>query len=142
MYRGYFITVLREIPFSIIQFPLYEYIKRKLILYKNKNEKNIEIYNINLSFFQASICGAIAGAIAATLTTPLDVIKTRVMTLHSENNSKSSLIISTIKSIYAKNKSYLDFFVGLKWRVIYISVGGICFFGTNEFVKNKLGYVH
>ncbi len=142
MYRGYFITVLREIPFSIIQFPLYEYIKRKLIAYNNKHEKTINIYDVNLSFLQASLCGGLAGAVAATVTTPLDVIKTRVMTINTESESNSNLIKKTIMSIYNKNNNILDFFVGVKWRVIYITVGGICFFGTNEFVKNKLNYVH
>ena len=28
-YRGYLTTVAREIPFSLIQFPLWEYLKKK-----------------------------------------------------------------------------------------------------------------
>lgn len=136
LYRGYFITVFREIPFSIIQFPLYEYIKRKLLA-SNKTRSALDN---NLTLKQSFICGATAGSIAALVTTPLDVVKTRIMT--NEKNSKDSKIgiIDTIKEIYSKNKNITAFFAGAKWRIIYISVGGVCFFGTNEKIKRELGY--
>uniref|UniRef100_A0A8C6VYD5 Mitochondrial S-adenosylmethionine carrier protein n=1 Tax=Nothobranchius furzeri TaxID=105023 RepID=A0A8C6VYD5_NOTFU len=34
LYRGYFSTVLREIPFSLVQFPLWEYLKVYSVLSK------------------------------------------------------------------------------------------------------------
>lgn len=117
--RGYTITLLRDIPFGLIQFPIYEAIKRKM------NKKS-------LTLIDSSIAGGIAGSIAAILTTPLDVIKTRIMV----NKSKSKTMI--IKEIY--KDGFTHFFSGLKWRVIYISIGGIFFFSTNEYIKKKLGY--
>ena len=30
LYRGYFTTLAREIPFSLIQFPLWEFLKKQL----------------------------------------------------------------------------------------------------------------
>ncbi|XP_067359774.1 mitochondrial S-adenosylmethionine carrier protein isoform X2 [Channa argus] len=69
LYRGFGSTVLREIPFSLVQFPLWEYLK---ILWSRRQGHT-------LYSWQAAVCGAFAGAVAAFVTTPLDVAKTRIM---------------------------------------------------------------
>lgn len=51
LYRGYWSTVLRDTPFSIVQFPLWEYLK-KLYSFHIKRE----IYPV-----ESAICGAISG---------------------------------------------------------------------------------
>jgi solute carrier family 25 S-adenosylmethionine transporter 26 len=68
-YRGFLPTVAREIPFTCIQFPLYEYFKAS---YGKHKQQKVEPY-------EAAVCGSIAGGIAAAITTPLDVCKTRIM---------------------------------------------------------------
>ncbi len=68
-YRGYGTTLFREIPFTCIQFPLYEHLKVRWAIYQDKS----------LSWTQAALCGALAGGIAAAATTPLDVLKTRMI---------------------------------------------------------------
>jgi solute carrier family 25 S-adenosylmethionine transporter 26 len=121
-YRGYFVTVLREIPFGIIQYPLYEYLKKK------KGNKT--------SPFSYSICGAQAGAVAAFLTTPIDVVKTRVMT---SNDITLKNAVQVTKNIY-NNEGVMKLFSGVHIRVLYISIGGLFFFGANEYIKKFLGY--
>jgi solute carrier family 25 S-adenosylmethionine transporter 26 len=69
-YRGYLSTVLREIPFTCVQFPLYEYFKSYAAYRKQQAVADP---------FDAALCGSVAGGIAASVTTPLDVIKTRIM---------------------------------------------------------------
>ena len=51
-YRGYLSTVSREIPFSFIQFPLWEYLKDLTRQYQNREE---------LTFFESGFCGALSG---------------------------------------------------------------------------------
>jgi solute carrier family 25 S-adenosylmethionine transporter 26 len=125
LYRGYFITVLREIPFGIIQYPLYEKLKKNRQIRKNK-----------LTTFDCCLSGAIAGGFAAFVTTPLDVIKTRIMTYEDFVFSK---LKNVIRTIYLNEGSRV-FFFGVKVRVLYISLGGTIFFGTNEFSKRILGF--
>lgn len=62
-------TVFREIPFTCIQFPLYEFFKNQWSLHKKRQTKP----------WEAALFGSVAGSIAAALTTPLDVLKTRIM---------------------------------------------------------------
>ncbi|KAL3118166.1 hypothetical protein niasHT_001940 [Heterodera trifolii] len=61
-------TVAREIPFSFIEFPLWEWLKRRVA-------QRIG----HCSPLASAACGSLAGLTAAALTTPFDVLKTRVM---------------------------------------------------------------
>nr|ACO52490.1 mitochondrial S-adenosylmethionine carrier [Pneumocystis carinii] len=84
IYCGFVSTIIRDIPFAVIQFPLWEIIKQKMT-----ETSNIKILsNISFSYLgdttlsstlQSAISGSIASSIAAALTTPLDVIKTRTI---------------------------------------------------------------
>ena len=127
-YRGYLVTVLREIPFGLIQYPLYEITKRKV-----KKDKDLKIIDY-------CRCGAIAGGISAFLTNPLDVIKTRIMT-SGEKKYDFKKFIPTFKNI-CENEGTSKLFSGVHVRVLYISVGGMIFFGTNEFLKNIFYFNH
>lgn len=53
LYRGFGSTIVREIPFSLIQFPILEYLK---VVYRT-HYKN----NLTLESYEVAICGGIAG---------------------------------------------------------------------------------
>merc|ERR1712077_70341 len=72
LFRGYSTTVLREVPFSCIQFPLWEWLKLKVASSKPEGKKGT-------TPLESAVCGALAGGFSAGLTTPLDVAKTRIM---------------------------------------------------------------
>jgi solute carrier family 25 S-adenosylmethionine transporter 26 len=94
LYRGYWSTVLRDMPFSLIQFPLWEYFKKIWSEYIQRNTYPIE----------GAICGAFAGSIAAAITTPLDVVKTRIMLFNKNSYDSSKLsILNVLFSIYKSN---------------------------------------
>ncbi|KAK5822566.1 mitochondrial carrier domain-containing protein [Linnemannia elongata] len=132
-YRGYFSTVAREIPFTCIQFPLYEYMKKS---YAFATHRQV------VDPWEAAICGSIAGGIAAAITTPLDVIKTRLMLSQrhpvgaggAPSNAYYSGIISTFKRILAE-EGPRALFSGVGPRVMWISIGGSIFLGVYEKVK-------
>ncbi|KAK3814445.1 MAG: mitochondrial carrier domain-containing protein [Benniella sp.] len=130
-YRGYFSTVAREIPFTCIQFPLYEYMKKSYAL---------TTHRLKVDPWEAAICGSIAGGIAAGLTTPLDVVKTRVMLSQRsaagmpQSSAYYSGITSTFKRILAE-EGPRTLFSGIGPRVMWISIGGSIFLGVYEKVK-------
>ena len=66
MYSGTIATLCRDVPFSIVFFPMYANIKAAMADSKGEN-----------SFPSVLLSGMCAGGIAAAAVTPSDVIKTR-----------------------------------------------------------------
>ncbi|KAM9798822.1 mitochondrial S-adenosylmethionine carrier protein isoform 2-T2 [Syngnathus typhle] len=93
LYRGFSSTVLREIPFSLVQFPLWEYLKTQWSQRRGHT----------LHSWQAALCGAFAGAVAALVTNPLDVAKTRIM-LAKDSNCLSGCLSGVLTWLSMKSK--------------------------------------
>jgi len=70
LYRGASACLLRDIPFSAIYFPAYSHLKKD-VFNEGYNGKK-------LGFWETLASAAIAGMPAAYLTTPADVVKTRL----------------------------------------------------------------
>lgn len=64
LWRGLRPTILRDVPFSGIYWPIYEYLKLNL---GNRSQP---------SFSRSFLAGVLAGSVAAVVTTPFDVVKT------------------------------------------------------------------
>ncbi|XP_073900277.1 mitochondrial S-adenosylmethionine carrier protein isoform X4 [Castor canadensis] len=90
LYRGYKSTVLREIPFSLIQFPLWEYLKA---LWSWRQDHVVDSW-------QSAVCGAFAGGFAAAVTTPLDVAKTRIMLAKAGSSTASGNVLSALHGVW------------------------------------------
>ncbi|KAF9483582.1 mitochondrial carrier [Pholiota conissans] len=130
-YRGFGITVMREIPFTSLQFPLYELLKSQL------SEK---VGRKPLYAHEAAVCGSIAGGFAAALTTPLDVLKTRVMLdtrVRDSSKVKLPSLFSRLRTIYAV-EGPKAFFAGVVPRTLWISAGGAVFLGVYEWAVHGL----
>lgn len=123
LYRGFGSTIAREIPFSFIQFPLWEYLK---VVYLRNVKKQKELHS-----YEVALCGSIAGGTAAALTTPLDVVKTRIMLADRKHvtNLKTSAMFLTV---YNEN-GLRGLFAGFVPRVMWITLGGCIFFGVYDF---------
>lgn len=124
-YTGYVTTVAREIPFSFIQFPIWERMKREWALQQGAP----------VAAWQGALCGSISGAFAAAITTPLDVCKTRLMV---DTAGKYSGMMGTMSMIY-KEEGWRALFLGIQPRVMWIGIGGFVFFGAYEKTKEVLG---
>ncbi|ORX52402.1 mitochondrial carrier [Hesseltinella vesiculosa] len=122
-FRGFSSTVAREIPFTCIQFPLYEYFK--VAYAKHKHVKRLEPW-------EASIFGSASGAIAAALTTPLDVTKTRIILAQKHHPSAPDPgMISTMRTML-KEEGPKVLLAGMGPRMLWISLGGCIFLGMYE----------
>ncbi|KAK6201637.1 mitochondrial carrier protein PET8 [Scheffersomyces amazonensis] len=123
LYRGWNTTIMREIPFTVIQFPLYEYLKVRWSQATGGKD---------ISLIKGAICGSIAGGIAAAATTPLDVIKTRIML------SKERVGIFKLVTTMIQQEGYRSFLNGVGPRTAWISAGGAIFLGCYELVHTTL----
>lgn len=122
-YVGYGTTVMREIPFAFIQFPIYERLKWLWSAFQGRETNPA----------QGAACGSMAGAIASALTTPLDVAKTRIM-LETKEGGAEPRYTGTVQTLrlIATEEGVLALFKGITPRVTWITIGGFIFFGAYE----------
>ncbi|KPM03758.1 S-adenosylmethionine mitochondrial carrier protein-like protein [Sarcoptes scabiei] len=135
LYRGFSSTLIREIPFSAIQFPLWEFGKS---FWSRFNDRSSQLDMCHP--YQSMICGSIAGGVAAFLTTPLDVAKTQIMlgNFGAQNEIASPKnYLQTFKIIYS-TRGFKGLFSGAIPRSIWISFGGAIFLGGYEKIISLL----
>lgn len=121
LYRGFSSTIIRDIPFSAIQYPIWERLKAN----------HMRRHHKPASVAQSAWYGSIAGAVAAFITTPLDVAKTRIMLADSSDSMASGEVTTAMRAIY-KERGISGLFAGVVPRVIWISVGAAIFLGSYE----------
>lgn len=125
LYAGYGSFLLRDLPFDAIQFCIYEQLR---IGYKAAARRD-------LNDPENAIIGAFAGAITGAITTPLDVIKTRLMVQGSANQYKG--IFDCVQTI-VREEGPPALLKGIGPRVMWIGIGGSIFFGVLESTKRML----
>ncbi|KAI0647910.1 S-adenosylmethionine transporter [Trametes meyenii] len=127
-YRGFGSTIMREIPFTSLQFPMYELLKKRLA----------KALNRPLAAYEAAVCGSFAGGVAAALTTPLDVLKTRVMLdLRDPTKQAHPSLVARLREIYTVEGARA-LFAGVVPRTLWISAGGAVFLGVYEWAVHSL----
>lgn len=125
-YGSIYSTFAREIIFSIIQLPMYELLK------KNVSE--------DCTAIEGAACGSLSAGITAAITTPLDVVRTRIIVGAPDKQNKpyNSLSIYKTASRIVYQEGILALFKGIIPRTIWISLHGCFLFGTYEYYLKKL----
>lgn len=77
------------------------------------------------------MCGSVAGGVAASITTPLDVVKTRLMLGKDAKGVHYTGALDTFSRVY-KEEGLKRLFSGVGPRTMWISIGGFVFFGMYE----------
>ncbi|CAI7610463.1 unnamed protein product [Penicillium glandicola] len=104
LWSGYTALVGRNLPTTALQFPLFEYVRSYLIDRRrqrkatNSNTGRPPSEQSDQLVERAGLTGiaaAFSGTIAATVTTPIDVIKTRVMLSASDAGTSGSEVVSS-----------------------------------------------
>ncbi|CAH0555424.1 unnamed protein product [Brassicogethes aeneus] len=122
-YRSYTTQLTMNVPFQSIHFMVYE------LAQKATNKDG----TYNPAAHMAS--GALAGAVAAAITTPLDVCKTL---LNTQQAGRVGGLVSAVKTVYRLGGPPA-YFRGLQARVMYqMPATAICW-STYEFFKYILG---
>ncbi|CAM9458383.1 mitochondrial glutamate carrier 1-like [Lampetra fluviatilis] len=134
LYKGLGATLLRDVPFSMIYFPLFA----------NLNSLGVTTPGERAPFYHSFASGCIAGSMAAVAVNPCDVIKTRLQSLQrGVNEDTYTGIVDCTKKILAKEGGRA-FFKGGGCRALVIAplfgiVQVIYFFGVGEMI---IDYFH
>ncbi|CAJ0967130.1 unnamed protein product [Ranitomeya imitator] len=133
LYKGLGATILRDVPFSIIYFPLFANLNK--LGQKTPDEKS--------PFFVSFLAGCAAGSTAAVAVNPCDVIKTRLQSLQrGVNEDTYSGIIDCARKIW-RSEGPAAFLKGAYCRALVIApLFGIAqviyFIGIGEFILSFL----
>ncbi|KAE9592540.1 hypothetical protein Lal_00028573 [Lupinus albus] len=136
LYAGYSATLLRNLPAGVLSYSSFEYLKSAVLSSTKKD---------HLEPVQSVLCGALAGAISASITTPLDVVKTRLMTqVHGEAVNKVAAVmydgVSATVKVILKEEGWVGLTRGMGPRVLHSA----CFsaLGYFAFETARLSILH
>lgn len=132
LYQGYLGGVARDVPFRVAQLTSYEVTKNIYLRFKQKRVGGNK--PVELSAVDAAVCGAIAGTFSAAVTTPLDRIKTLLMT---DRGEFGGTVASCATKIW-QDEGIRGFTVGLVPRVVYIAPSVVIFFVVYEKTQQTL----
>lgn len=108
LYKGASACLLRDVPFSAIYFPTYNHLKRDFFG---------ESQTKKLGVLQLLAAGAAAGMPAAYLTTPCDVIKTRLQVEARKGDTTYTSLRHCAATIW-KEEGFKAFFKGGPARIL------------------------
>ncbi|GLC46405.1 hypothetical protein PLESTM_001867900 [Pleodorina starrii] len=127
-FKSYRTTLVMNVPFTAMHFSVYETAKRLLC-----HELDDETLRVQL------VAGGLAGGCAAAVTTPLDVVKTRLQTCGITDPAKyeHTAVFPTLRQI-VREEGMQALWQGIKPRVLFhIPAAAVCW-GTYESMKNVL----
>uniref|UniRef100_A0AAV1T6Y7 Mitochondrial carrier protein n=1 Tax=Peronospora matthiolae TaxID=2874970 RepID=A0AAV1T6Y7_9STRA len=122
-------TLARDVPFSAIYWTSYEHFQRKI------QSTEHEVTRTQRAF----VCGAVSGAIAATVTTPFDVVKTlQQVSITKQGSQLSGTMV--LRQVLA-SKGVSGAFTGLGARLARVAPSCAIMISCYELGKEKLGLV-
>ncbi|KAM9531177.1 mitochondrial glutamate carrier 1-like isoform 1-T1 [Salvelinus alpinus] len=133
LYKGLGATLLRDVPFSIIYFPLFA----------NLNTLGKRGAEGPAPFYVSFLAGCLAGSTAAVAVNPVDVIKTRIQSMNRGSTEETYSGVTDCISKIMKNEGPSAFLKGAYCRALVIApLFGIAqvvyFFGAGEYILSFL----
>ncbi|XP_072571370.1 solute carrier family 25 member 55a isoform X2 [Paramormyrops kingsleyae] len=129
LYRGLGATLMRDVPFSVVYFPLFAHLNR--LGQSSPSE--------NSPFYWSFVSGCLAGCTAAVAVNPCDVVKTRLQSLNKGANEESYRGVMDCISKILRKEGPSAFLKGAGCRALIIApLFGIAqvmyFMGVGEFI--------
>lgn len=140
LFTGYTALVARNLPFTVLQFPAFEYLRSKLWERRHGDMTNTDRASRGLleTGLVSGVSAGTAGALAAYITTPSDVVKVRMMLFASGQEEKIKRsgrgAWATTRRVYAE-RGVRGFFRGGVFRAAWTALGSGLYLGTYETAK-------
>ena len=132
-YAGYLGVLYRDIPYTVLELGLYDVFKGFLSGIRKSHDENEQAEE--MLWLDQLACAALTGAITAIATTPMDVVKTKLMVDHYA--SFGDAFFSTVQ-----NHGVGALFSGLSARLGWIIPFTILYLPTYDGLKNLLQKRH
>ncbi|XP_024535125.1 mitochondrial substrate carrier family protein E-like [Selaginella moellendorffii] len=134
LYRGFLLAQMVWGPYNAIYLPLWETCKRFAARYSQVDSvEKLDIgYELGSSFFSASV--------AAAITNPMDVIKTRLQVQGKSNVSNSTNYngaVDAAKAIW-KREGFKGFTCGITSRMFWVAPSSMIMFTTYDQIFKRL----
>jgi solute carrier family 25 S-adenosylmethionine transporter 26 len=118
LYQGYFSTLLRDVPYTMLELGLYENIKSSIQRYNQRQQQQQNGgkgagKDVVLSRKDELIAAAITGGITGYLTTPLDVIKTKLML--ASGGAAAPGFMAVLAETYKSREVFLGVVARVSW---------------------------
>ena len=138
LYKGLGATLMLDLPFALIQFPLFESIKAQLARRRLADDPAASAAPTPT---EGAAAGAGAGACAAALTTPLDVLVTHAATVQPGEAEGGEYVARhplQIGATLVREEGMGSLMRGVGPRTIYYAWVCGCFFGMYETFRRVL----
>ncbi|KAI8660451.1 hypothetical protein NCS57_01022500 [Fusarium keratoplasticum] len=141
LFTGYTALVARNLPFTALQFPIFEHMRARV--WESRGDDAPEPTLVETGLVTGLSAGG-AGSVAAFLTTPSDVVKTRMMlSAGSEGNEAAAKMAGkrakkgawTVTQEVYRERGVRGFFRGAALRSGWTMLGSGLYLGTYEMAK-------
>ncbi|KAJ4858322.1 mitochondrial carrier protein domain-containing protein [Trichoderma breve] len=127
LFTGYSALVARNLPFTALQFPLFENLRKRLWNQRLSSRED-QTRGVRETGLIAGASAGMAGGLAAFVTTPSDVIKTRMM------RHRRIPFTKTVKDVW-RERGIRGFFRGGAFRSAWTAVGSGLYLGMYDAAK-------
>ena len=124
MWRGQTATLLREMLYGALYFPLFAFLKRKLSDATGRQQ---------LPFVGLMACGSTTGAVVWTAIFPLDVVKSKI-----QANRGTPISMPIVASNHFRAEGLKGFYKGLSAAIIRSLPAHGIVLATYSFLRNAL----
>ncbi|KAJ3120535.1 hypothetical protein HK098_004539 [Nowakowskiella sp. JEL0407] len=99
-FRGFMSTTARDWPFMVILFTTYESFKQNHRHIRFPFDDDEDEDDIPITTLKSTIFGGISGGLAGYLTTPFDVVKTKIMTYKKSSANERISMYNVARDVY------------------------------------------
>ncbi|RDA96276.1 hypothetical protein CP533_1682 [Ophiocordyceps camponoti-saundersi (nom. inval.)] len=137
LFSGYTALVARNLPFTGLQFPIYEHVRARLR--RERSAGGDGPTGLVETGVTAGVSAGVAGATAAFLTTPGDVVKTRIMVTAGQDRHSPRLRSWTVVKAVWTERGVRGFFRGAGLRSVWTALGSSLYLGSYDMARLWLG---
>ena len=128
LWTGYGALVARNLPYTALQMPLFELLKPRLLPRAPADGGA----SVPETVLWAGIAAGSSGSVAALVTTPIDVVKTRVMLSAGRPRAKRMGVSAVVKDVLRDEGFFRGLWRGGGLRCLWTFIGSGLFLGTYE----------